>query len=285
MATYTSQYPPVQSGTYVKSTTIASEFYHPFFATDPTKPLTGGRSGNSWLASTFANQRFHIDLGSAKVIKRIYYENSHNEGADTGKGAENFTLWGSNSAGSFTQLTYVVDTGWTQLTVAQNTFNRHIAEDAPWPGYITVTNETAYRYYAFKFADNYSDPNYMGVRRIELQTENVIPTVTTQACDEIETKQVDGNGNITATGGVNCTRRGFCYIEGTSGDPTTANSTTYNDGDFGTGAFSKTITGLSPDTSYRVRAYAINTAGTGYGTTVQAKTNVSGNAIFFGANF
>ncbi|MBA7538423.1 hypothetical protein ES705_30698 [subsurface metagenome] len=100
------------------------------------------------------------------------------------------------------------------------------------------------------------------------------PTVTTQACDEIETKQVDGNGTITATGGVNCTRRGFCYMEGTSGDPTTADSTAYDDGDFGTGIFSKTITGLSPDTSYRVRAYAINTAGTGYGTTVQVKTTL-----------
>ncbi len=38
------------------------------------------------------------------------------------------------------------------------------------PKYITVTNSTAYRYYAFKFADAYGSIYYMGVRRIELQT-------------------------------------------------------------------------------------------------------------------
>jgi hypothetical protein len=34
----------------------------------------------------------------------------------------------------------------------------------------------------------------------------------------------------------------------------------YDDGSFGTGAFTKSITGLSPNTSYRVRAYAVNSA-------------------------
>ena len=40
-----------------------------------------------------------------------------------------------------------------------------------------------------------------------------------------------------------------------------------------TGAFNKSITGLSPNTSYRVRAYAVNSAGTGYGTTVTVTTS------------
>ena len=98
------------------------------------------------------------------------------------------------------------------------------------------------------------------------------PTVTTQAADQIATTSVRGNGNITDTGGENCTRRGFCYKEGTSGDPTTSDSVAYDDGDFGTGAFTKSITGLTPNTSYRVRAYAVNSAGTSYGTTVQVTT-------------
>ena len=98
------------------------------------------------------------------------------------------------------------------------------------------------------------------------------PTVTTSACTSVATTSATDNGNITNTGGENCTTRGFCYMTDTSGDPTTANSTAYDTGSFGTGAYTKSITGLSSGTSYRVRAYAINSGGTGYGTTVQLLT-------------
>jgi len=98
------------------------------------------------------------------------------------------------------------------------------------------------------------------------------PTVTTQNCSGITITGCTGNGNITATGGPNATRRGFCFMTGTSGDPTTANSVAYDDGSYGTGAYTKAITGLSGGTNYRVRAYAVNTAGTSYGTTVQLLT-------------
>ena len=46
-----------------------------------------------------------------------------------------------------------------------------------------------------------------------------------------------------------------------------SNSTAYDDGTFGTGAFSKGYYRASPATNYRVRPYATNSAGTGYGTT------------------
>lgn len=98
------------------------------------------------------------------------------------------------------------------------------------------------------------------------------PTVTTQACTNVQATTATGHGTITDTGGENCTRRGFCYMVGTTGDPTTANLVAYDDGSFGTGAYTKGLTGLSPGTSYRVRAYAVNSAGTGYGTTVQILT-------------
>lgn len=111
-----------------------------------------------------------------------------------------------------------------------------------------------------------------GAVTVAIQPVAVIPTVTTQACTDVEETTATGNGNITATGGQNCSRRGFCYMEGTEGDPTTSDSTAYDDGSFGTGAYTKGLTGLSPGTNYRVRAYAINSAGTGYGATVQLLT-------------
>jgi|GEM_PF-6896816 len=107
---------------------------------------------------------------------------------------------------------------------------------------------------------------------ISRESTPVAPTVTTQDCTSIGSTGATGNGNITATGGADCTRRGFCYMTGTSGDPTTANSVAYDDGTFGTGAYTKAITGLSASTGYRVRAYAVNTEGTSYGTTVQLTT-------------
>ena len=162
-----SVYPPAHSDTYVKATTIYSTDYWPYYATDPTKSLTGTLVGNGWNASAGTNQRVHIDLGSATVVNKNYYENGHASGGLTDEGAQNFTFWGSNTAGSFAELTYATDTGWTQITTSQSTFDRHPDTDTADPKYITATNTTAYRYYAFKFADNWGGTN-IAVRRIEL---------------------------------------------------------------------------------------------------------------------
>lgn len=178
MPTYTTQYPPAHSGTYVKATTTRAVEFYPHFNTDPALSLTGTSNETSWASTNGidTNQRFHIDLGSAKIIRRIYYENYHHLGGTYGAGMKNFTFWGSNiGAGSFDDLVYANDEGWTELTVATNVMLEHIAADQADPKYITVTNTTAYRYYAFKFADNYGgDPRISG-RHIELQTEDGYP--------------------------------------------------------------------------------------------------------------
>lgn len=119
-----------------------------------------------------------------------------------------------------------------------------------------------------KNSNNYNAGIFIAIPPVVINA----PTVTTQAVSSRATTSGTGNGNITATGGANATRRGFCYMAGSSGDPTVANSTVYDDGDFGTGAYTKGITGLSPGTAYRVRAYAINSAGTSYGSTVAYTT-------------
>lgn len=175
MATYTSQYPPAHNDTYVKATTTLSTDYYPYFATDPAKSLTGTHVGTSWMAAygTVTNQRFHIDLGSAKIIRRIYYENFHASGTATTFGINNFTFWGSNNAAAFAELTYGVDTNWTQLTIGQSTFDIHVSADQADPKYILVTNSTAYRYYAFKIANNLGDGAYMGARHLNLMTQDV----------------------------------------------------------------------------------------------------------------
>jgi hypothetical protein len=57
----------------------------------------------------------------------------------------------------------------------------------------------------------------------------------------------------------------------TAATPTTADSVTTNGS--GTGSFTGSLTGLSPNTTYYVRAYATNTAGTAYGSKVIFSTS------------
>jgi hypothetical protein len=125
-------------------------------------------------------------------------------------------------------------------------------------------------YYIRSFATNTAGTS---VGAVKTQATTVaVPTVTTQAASVVTSSGFTGNGTVTATGGASISRRGFCYLQGSSGDPTTANSTAYDDGTFGTGAFSKEIGSLSGGTAYRVRAYAVNSAGTAYGSTFNVVT-------------
>lgn len=90
------------------------------------------------------------------------------------------------------------------------------------------------------------------------------PTVTTQAVSNIGTITATGNGTITDNGGATATR-GMCW--NTTGNPTTADSHATNG--TGEGAYTVPITGLSPGQKYYVKAYSVNSAGTGYGAQVE----------------
>ncbi len=88
-----------------------------------------------------------------------------------------------------------------------------------------------------------------------------IPTVTTQAATDIGATTATGNGNITDTGGETCDERGVEWGTSTGSYP---NSHTDTNG-FGTGAFTKGMTGLPSDITIYYRAKAHNSAGWGYG--------------------
>lgn len=94
------------------------------------------------------------------------------------------------------------------------------------------------------------------------------PTVTTTAISNIATTSATSGGNVTSDGGASVTSKGVCW--GLSSNPTTSGSTT-NDGT-GTGIYVSSITGLSANTTYHVRAYAINSQGTSYGSDISFTT-------------
>lgn len=89
-----------------------------------------------------------------------------------------------------------------------------------------------------------------------------IPTLTTNSASDITATTATCGGNITANGGADVTARGVCWS--TSQTPTIASSKTIDGA--GSGAFTSNITGLSPNKTYYVRAYATNSSGTAYGT-------------------
>lgn len=87
------------------------------------------------------------------------------------------------------------------------------------------------------------------------------PTVSTTAVIDITSTTATGGGNVIDEGGHAVTTRGICWS--TSPAPTLADSCTDNGS--GSGVFVSSLTGLTVDTSYYVRAYATNCEGTSYG--------------------
>jgi len=105
-----------------------------------------------------------------------------------------------------------------------------------------------------------------------------IPTMTTSAISAITTASATSGGNITADGGSVVTARGVCWS--TTSGPTVGLSTKTSDGT-ATGSFTSNISGLAASTTYYVRGYATNAAGTAYGneltfTTAAGSANSTG---------
>ena len=96
----------------------------------------------------------------------------------------------------------------------------------------------------------------------------VLPTVITNAVSSITSTSATCGGNVTDDGGGDVTARGVCWS--TSQNPTINDSHT-TDGS-GTGTFTSNLTSLTAGTTYYVRAYATNGAGTAYGEEVSFTT-------------
>lgn len=114
---------------------------------------------------------------------------------------------------------------------------------------------------------NHSFRNGLSIRCIKDVAS--APGVTTSAVSNISSTTAVSGGNVTSDGGVAVTERGVCYS--TTPNPTTSN-TKFISGN-GTGSFVSNLTGLSPNTTYNLRAYAINSMGTSYGNNISFITS------------
>ena len=134
-------------------------------------------------------------------------------------------------------------------------------------------------YYVRAYATNSAGTFYGN--ELSFTTLSNLPTLTTTAISSISLNSASSGGNITNQGISAVTARGVCWS--TSINPTTANSITTNGS--GLGAFSSSITGLTSNTTYHVRAYASNSLGTSYGNDIAFTTLCGIFTLPFTENF
>lgn len=131
----------------------------------------------------------------------------------------------------------------------------------------SLTGLSANTTYFVKAYITNSGGTYYG-NEISFTTLDGIIKLNTLVVSLITTSTSSSGGLITNDGGAEISSRGVCWS--TTSLPTTVNSRT-SDGS-GTGLFTSSITGLSPSTTYYVRAYATNSVGTVYGSELSFTT-------------
>jgi uncharacterized protein (TIGR02145 family) len=130
-----------------------------------------------------------------------------------------------------------------------------------------LTGNTSY--YIRAYAINNQGVGYGNQLTFTTKLTLSFATVTTSAAAQITTTGATLGGNVINDGNAPVTERGIVYS--TSENPVTSN--TKIAAGAGLGGFSMAVTGLSANTLYYVRAYAINSQGTAYGSQVTFATS------------
>ena len=103
----------------------------------------------------------------------------------------------------------------------------------------------------------------------------VLPSVVMKTIDNVTQTTAVFRAVVSADGGADVTRRGFCWSK--TQNPT-INNNTVNSGS-GVGEFYNSITDLTPNTKYYVKAYAENSEGVAYSTQTSFTTLEEENPI------
>jgi len=140
----------------------------------------------------------------------------------------------------------------------------HWRTDSEW-GTIAVTGLSPSQQYGFQVrARNGHDTvtAFSSVGNGTTSAGATVPTVTTTVANPTNETSATSGGNVTADGGATVTNRGVVWA--TAAAPTVPGNQSTNG--TGTGSYSATLTNLISGATYYYRAFAQNSAGTGYGT-------------------
>ena len=141
-------------------------------------------------------------------------------------------------------------------------------------GTVTTMTESGFMggvsYTRYVWADNACGGS-VSTALVQATEPPIVATVETSPVTSVGLTTAESGGNVTDDGAAPVTERGVCW--GTSPNPVSTGSHT-SDGT-GSGTFVSNLTGLSEGTLYYVRAYATNSAGTGYGNEISLTTSIS----------
>ncbi len=148
------------------------------------------------------------------------------------------------------------------------TFTSHISGLAP-----------GITYYVRAYSVNSAGVSYGN--EITFTTLSTAPILSTSAISLVTASGVSSGGNVISDGGAEVTRRGVCW----STSPHPATDDFKAEEGIGMGSFRISLTGLNPDTKYYMRAYAVNSVGTGYGEEISFTTlELTGTVTDFDGN-
>lgn len=127
------------------------------------------------------------------------------------------------------------------------------------------------KYYVRAYAENAEGISYSNQQTFETSEKPQAPQVETGSVSNIKVHQAQAAGNIVKLGNEQGITQ-YGHVWGTTANPTVANGKTELGATKSAGAYTSTLTGLTPGQTYHVRAYATNSLGTSYGQDVSFTT-------------
>ena len=229
-----------------------------------TSGITGLTQGTTYYVRAYATN----SAGTSYGEQRTFITNSVNLPTLTTNSVTNVqqttATCGGNvtNAGGGTVTARGVCWSTSQNPTINNNHTNNGSGTGSFTSYITGLSPNT-TYYVRAYATNSAGTAYGDQKGFTTLPQVYVPTVTTNSVTNVQQTTATCGGNVTNAGGGTVTARGVCWS--TSSNPTINNSHTSNG--TGTGSFTSNITGLTAGTTYYVRAYATNSAGTGYGET------------------
>lgn len=129
-------------------------------------------------------------------------------------------------------------------------------------------------YYVRSYAENFEGVSYSNQMKFQTNGVPQIAEVETGTATDVTSSQALVSGNIVNFGNTSGLSQ-YGHVWGTIENPTISNNKTQLGKTSSKGSFNSTLSGLSPNTLYHVRAYATNEVGTSYGKDITFTTSLA----------
>lgn len=130
--------------------------------------------------------------------------------------------------------------------------------------YTATSLEPSTIYYVRAYAENAEGISYSNQMKFQTMGTPQLPSVATGEVRNVQTTHAEVNGNILDMGNTNAILQ-YGHVWSTKANPTVNDSKTQLGSTTSTGFYVSTLSGLTPSTTYYVRAYVTNSVGTSYG--------------------